>query len=189
MFKYSIGNSKIGKDTLIFNITSATECPSKKLGLCQLCDSSKCYALKAERMYKQVLPYRRQQAIYWAKTSLSRRVYDIFWTKERHKAVKYIRINDSGDLRTQKDFDDIKDIARAIPEVVFYLYTARKDLNLKHNVKNLVVNGSGFMADNCFKVLYKGENKLFREDLCPGSCSNCTLCKKAQGRVIRVLAH
>ena len=37
------GNSKIGKDTFILNITSATDCPTKKLGLCKI--PKLCYAL------------------------------------------------------------------------------------------------------------------------------------------------
>ena len=62
-FYYTIGNKKIGNDTLIFNMGSATDCPSKKLGLCRHCD--KCYALKAERQYPQVRPFRDRQADYW----------------------------------------------------------------------------------------------------------------------------
>ena len=48
----SNGNSKIGNDTMILNMGSAMNCPSKKLGLCKL--GSKCYALKAEKLYKPV---------------------------------------------------------------------------------------------------------------------------------------
>lgn len=63
----SNGNTKIGPDTMVLNLTSATDCPSRRLGLCQLDNPADCYALKAERhYYTTVLPYRRRQAAYWA---------------------------------------------------------------------------------------------------------------------------
>jgi len=65
--KFKRGNKKLGKDTLIFNMTSATNCPSKRLGLCQLkgrCES-KCYALRAEKRFPAVLEYREEQAGDW----------------------------------------------------------------------------------------------------------------------------
>ena len=60
------GNHKIGKDTLIFNMGPAKTCPSKALGLCQLQDTNKCYAHRAEVQYsKTVLYYRIRQMNLW----------------------------------------------------------------------------------------------------------------------------
>ena len=59
----SQGNLKIGKDTLIFNLTAAKNCPSEKLGLCE--HAKICYAKKAERLYPSVLPFRMRQSKYW----------------------------------------------------------------------------------------------------------------------------
>ncbi len=50
---FSYGNSKLPKETLIVNITSAQNCPSDKLGLCNC--SKVCYAKKCERIYKNYL--------------------------------------------------------------------------------------------------------------------------------------
>ena len=47
----SFGNKKLSNSTAILNITSALQCPSRKLGLCGLSDPSKCYALRSERIY------------------------------------------------------------------------------------------------------------------------------------------
>ena len=63
------GNKKIGTNTLIFNMCSATDCPSKKRGLCQLPDTKYCYAFGAEIRYKAVLAYRRRQEKAWDKLS------------------------------------------------------------------------------------------------------------------------
>jgi hypothetical protein len=55
------GNRKIPKSTAIFNMSSALNCPSKKLGLCKAASQgAKCYARKAEILYPQVLPYRER---------------------------------------------------------------------------------------------------------------------------------
>ena len=97
-FEYTIGNKKIGKDTLIFNMGSATNCPSKKLGLCKHCD--KCYALKAEKMYPQVLPFRQKQEKYWLNTSIDLIIDDFVLALTKHKNIKYVRFNESGDFHS-----------------------------------------------------------------------------------------
>lgn len=50
---FSYGNRKLPAETLIVNITSAQNCPSDKLGFCEI--SSVCYAKKCERIYKNYL--------------------------------------------------------------------------------------------------------------------------------------
>lgn len=50
---FSYGNRKLPKETLIVNITSATACPSERLGFCRC--SKVCYAKKCERIYKAYL--------------------------------------------------------------------------------------------------------------------------------------
>ena len=50
---FSYGNKKLPNEILIVNITSATECPSDKLGFCKC--SRICYAKKCERIYKRYL--------------------------------------------------------------------------------------------------------------------------------------
>ena len=94
---YSIGNRKIGKDTLIFNMNSATHCPSKQLGMCDI--SHKCYAMKAERLYPQVLPFRVKQAQFWVSHSAVA-IADELYTVCRDKDLNLIRISESGDFRT-----------------------------------------------------------------------------------------
>ena len=55
----SEGNIKIPSTTAIFNMTSAKDCPSLKLGLCKAFHNGKniCYAKKSETEWrKNVLP-------------------------------------------------------------------------------------------------------------------------------------
>ena len=48
---FKLGNKKIGINTIIFNMSDAKHCISKKLGLCQLKNVNNCYALLFERLY------------------------------------------------------------------------------------------------------------------------------------------
>lgn len=198
-FKYTIGNRKIGRDTLIFNMGPAKSCPSKKLGLCKI-PAGKCYALKAERMYPQVLPYRRAQARYWKQRKTTYIIQDLLAALNKHKKIKYIRFNESGDFYDQNSVDKLVNIAQAVkifaPGIIIYGYTARKDLNFSRRPANLVISGSGFGVDNCFKAVkaYTQRDEFMPYSVqlparCPGSCRTCKLCKIKSGRVIENLYH
>jgi hypothetical protein len=182
MFKYSIGNHKIGKDTLIFNMGPAIACPALNLRMCQV-PPKKCYALKAERQYPQVLPFRRAQARYWLNNDADVIACDIISALTRHKKIKYIRVNESGDFYSQVDVNKLIKIA-LITGVMFYVYTARKDLDFSDRPDNLIINGSGFMVDNNF--CYEAKKARL---VCPGNCRICNLCKRAGHKLIKVKAH
>lgn len=182
--KVSKGNKKIGNDTLIINITSATDCPSKKLGLCK--HPGKCYAMKAERQYPACLPYRRSQTEVFD----SMRVNDIVaefrrLIKASKTPVKYIRYSESGDFRSQQDVDKLSMIARHLHSdgVTMYGYTARRDLDFTKAW--MVVNGSGFMVHNEFKAVTDPQSG----NTCPGNCRDCNKCKVRSGQTIEVKYH
>lgn len=186
----SQGNHKLGKDTLILNITSATDCPSRALGLCKL--PSKCYAMKAERMYKAVLPYRRRQAEYWDKNGPIKIASDLREELGRHTKVqiKYIRISEAGDFRSQEDVTKLYIIADLLANtgVIIYGYTARKDLQFPARPSNLVLNGSGFMLDNMFTPVHPKTLNNYQVT-CVGNCRICNLCKANKKLDIKVGLH
>ncbi|NCB43082.1 MAG: hypothetical protein EOM59_10740 [Clostridia bacterium] len=187
-FRYTIGNRKIGRDTLIFNMGPATDCPSRALGLCQLPDPNQCYALTAEVFYPKSLPFRRAQARYWKRNGPERIARDIRAALAKHKKIEYIRVNECGDFYAKECVEKICKIAAWVPDTVFYMYTARRDLMTKHLLavkpRNLIINGSGFMADNAF--IYEGKGCKYK---CPGACAGCMLCKTAKRRSICVKHH
>ncbi len=186
MIRVSNGNKKIGNDTLILNMCSATDCPSKRLGLCDI-HGSKCYARKAERLYPNVLPYRRDQEIYWQTHSSSEIAKELQGIIERKRApVRYIRLSEAGDFEEQRDVDKTKDIARRMSEVIIYVYTARRDLRYTRLPSNLIVNGSGFMVSNQFTAVDRVRDN---ETICPGDCRTCDLCKTSGGVDIKVRYH
>jgi hypothetical protein len=185
--EYAIGNSKIGKDTIIINMGPATSCPSKA---CDLCAVPRCYALKAEKLYPGCLPYRKRQAKYWLTNGADQILNDVMGALTHHKKVKYIRFNESGDFYSQKCVNKLYSICSnmytARPDIKIYTYTARKDLKFAARPKNLVINGSGFMIDNNFLAVPEYSKRAKK---CAGDCRICKLCAVAGGRVIENLYH
>ena len=181
--KVSRGNRKIGTDTLIINMGSATDCPSRKSGLCQLANPEKCYALKAEKQYRNCLPARRYQEQVWDNSTpddIAGQLNQMVSSK-----IKYIRFSESGDFKAQDDINKMSRIADMVT-VPIYGYTARLDLEFTTISKNMVANGSGFMANNQFRAV----SRLSGENLhCVGNCRACNLCKISHGKTIEVLLH
>lgn len=186
----SRGNRKLGTDTLILNITSAADCMSRKLGLCAL--GTKCYALKAERMYKAVLPYRRKQTEYWDQSHPATIAMDLWKEifRSTKQPIKYIRISEAGDFRNQADVDKLIKIAEILGaiDVTLYGYTARRDLAFGKCPCNLIMNGSGFMIHNSFTAVSK--TSLAQHPVtCTGNCRGCNLCKIRGKLAIKVGIH
>lgn len=189
----SRGNTKLPKEYAIFNLSAASDCPSRKLGLCEVCNSGvKCYAEKAELGYTpQVLPFRRRQEKYWKSVNASQFVETFRKAIARlRKKPTHVRFDESGDFHDQGCVDKMEDIARMLKGdgVDCYTYTARKDLDFS-GCKTLVVNGSGFQTtedDNQFiavKSLPDGEVH------CIGDCRKCNLCTSKRGLKIYNKIH
>lgn len=177
--QYSVGNKKLGRDTAIINFTSATDCPSKKLGLCKVCGI--CYALKSEKRYPACLPYRRRQAEAWQMES----VESIKANLAIHKG-QYVRFSEAGDFTTQADIAKLYALAEAMPEKTFYGYTARQDLSFANAPHNVVVNGSSFTVHNQFKAVAEYSPNAIA---CVGDCRDCNLCKVRTGKTVEVKYH
>ena len=184
----SWGNHKIGRDTLTLNICSATDCPSRRLGLCQLCQSgTRCYALKAERQYPAVLPYRRRQEHIWDRLPAAEIASQLSAiVKRKSRPIRYLRFSEAGDFRTQADVDKMCSAALLLPDLVVYGYTARRDLDFTRCPDNMVVQGSGFMIHNQFTAV---QHPTADRPICPGNCRLCALCKKRRGLDIQVVYH
>lgn len=68
---FTIGNSKVGMDTIIFNLQPARFCPSLEGGFCKIVKpidgeyKIACYAYQDERQYRTALQLRLRQMRYW----------------------------------------------------------------------------------------------------------------------------
>lgn len=184
------GNLKVGKNTYIINITSATDCPGIKQ--CQLQNISACYALKAERQYPNILPYRRAQTEIWDTLSCLQIARQLIKKTVRKGKVKmrYLRFSEAGDFRNQMDVDRMSRLADLLKGyLIVYGYTARKDLDFSNISSNIVITGSGFMVHNQFKVVNEKKDLNNSGPICGGNCRKCTLCKVNGNYTIQALLH
>jgi len=189
----SSGNLKIPRTTAIFNMGSATDCPSRRLGLCRAFVNGKCvcYALKSEREYRpRTLPFRRKQKKYWMNTLAEKFATD-FITMNMLKTLPYnaLRLNESGDFWSQECVEKAEKIARILKRygITTYCYTARSDLDFSR-CKRLVVSGSGFCKEGI-----KGEFLMVKDvkvqrprgyGVCVQNCRICRRCLVGEKTVI-----
>jgi hypothetical protein len=206
---FVFGNTKLPETTAILNICPASLCPSKLLGYCQLKDPNKtCYALSEERRFKSTcIPSRLRMTEYWDRGTAWSISQDLLAlnSSKRRKLIA-LRINECGDFRHQMDLEKAEDIGHYLKQkgnIVTYCYTARLDLDFEV-CDHLVVNGSGWNADNRFQVAYdlkKNEDTpgwtckdkhgvdVHVDRLCPGDCRKCDMCQKRGGLTIGVIPH
>lgn len=189
----SRGNTKLGGDTIIFNMGSAQDCPSKQLGFCKV--GERCYARKAEKLYRHCLPYRIRQYNYWRSTAENSIAVDFDKLLKRIRVpIKYLRFNESGDFYSQEDVVKLSNLARFLKEhhgIITYGYSARQDLDFSD--VHFLVKGSDHSSGNNGRtiVLKKQEIKSHLSTLpkkerknwkvCPMSCKKCDICKEPTG--------
>jgi hypothetical protein len=192
-FKYRRGNMKLGKDTLILNMGPASRCPSREKHLCEITNQGKkCYALKAEQLYKGCLPFRQAQQTQWQTMSarkIADRIGDVI-AHSRKPQVRFLRFSEAGDFAAQKDVQKMDQLAGMLKReqgIVTYGYTARRDLNLKH--RHMVLSCSGFFKPGCDNK-FTGVSKISPGALeCPGDCRICDYCKVKHGGSIENKFH
>lgn len=183
----STGNTKLPKTTAIFNMASAHECPSHRLGLCRAYNKKGnhiCYALKAETaMRPEVQPYRDRQMRFWLSCTAEEFAYQ-FLLINALKELPWdsLRFNESGDFHMQACVDKAERIATILKRcgIKTYCYTSRSDLDFS-KVRNLIISGSGFEKEgitNVFKIVEdvkKDRPKGY--GVCAMDCSKCNRCQ------------
>jgi|TARA_Y100000310_G_scaffold307018_1_gene348695 hypothetical protein len=202
-FEAVCGNGKLPITTLIYNMGSASHCPSDIKGLCPFGSingngklKSKCYAFKAERMYKAVLPYRTRQEAHWLNSSITQLIEDIKESLEyTDYMIKAIRFNESGDMHSIECLNKLKAIAKAFPELRIYTYTHRSDI-----MKNITID---MLPENlCINLSYSNNKEGFNSFIladkiknnvpsieCIADCRKCNLCSFSTGINIAVKIH
>lgn len=182
------GNSKLGKDMLMFNI------PASKQICGRLCPG--CYAYREQQRYPRALSAR--QSRYEASLQLDfvsriRKEINSLKTKP-----KYVRIHASGEFYSQVYLDNWTWIVKSFPEITFYLYTKRKkdfDFSRLEKLSNaIVINSFHFGGLNYGSI----ENAPEGAFICPHQkrtsvqCGkDCTYCmkKEAQSNGVFFIKH
>lgn len=124
----SPGNRRMDFPT--FSLPSRVTCP----GATDNCKEH-CYAQKAEKTWKPVLPSRKRNFEETKKMFFS---WDIISMIDKIKS-KYIRIHESGDFYNQKYLDKWKYIAQMCPDKMFLVYTQMYDLDWKGIPDNVII--------------------------------------------------
>jgi len=192
---FARGNLKVPTSTWIFNAGAATDCPSRRLGLCQC--PSECYALKAERVYKQCLPYRRRQHEVSRTMPASEVAGDVIRAAARARVRPTLfRFNEAGDFEDQRHVDWFVELARLLRAeagIRTYGYTARTDLDLVPLIQVAhvqVSNDRGHWVArgaNRFIILRRGDKPTRKT--CAGNCRVCRRCYTHRGLTVGVQAH
>ncbi len=172
----SKGNSKMTIPT--WSLPSHRTCPSKT----KLC-SKHCYAVKAERQYKQVLPCRKQNY----RDSLRGDFVDMLASIIGRGKSGYFRIHESGDFYSQEYLDKWIAIANRLPDIRFLAFTKCFGLDYSQVPSNLVIYWSIWPdtvdAPVKGRFAYAGDCGHDKSVDCAGYCDNCMVCFGGQVNV------
>lgn len=197
---YSLGNEKVGKDTLIFNCTPAQICPSACQGLCNQCTT--CYAFFSERRHiietvRNLIAFRN--LILYDIEDIIMDTIELLSHERDLKKMVFIRISSNGDILDNKMLSDVNLLVGAVKSkftnfMVAYSYTHNKLLDFSLNTE-IVINFS-FKAQQGAKqtiTAYRWDNKYLDSSkyvICTGKCSGCSYCKdETETRIIVFMAH
>ncbi len=141
LLKFSKGNSKLGKETLIFNLPAGHSCPGAKDCKTSVVENEdgkrriedgphnkfRCYAATAEVIYPAVYAARKHnfdimRPIGMDKAAMVRTILDSMATQKMNK-LKRVRVHESGDYFTYSYFAAWMEVATAFPNITFYSYT------------------------------------------------------------------
>jgi hypothetical protein len=135
MYYLSDGNM-VMKGVLIWNIPSRTTCP----GATPLCKKV-CYAVKAERLWKNTLPCRKENLDCTKDKHFVENMRTIIRAEllKSKKPITHFRIHESGDFYNQKYLDDWKAICSYFKDIKFLAFTKSFHLNFNPKPKNLEI--------------------------------------------------
>lgn len=176
------GNHKLPRSTAIWDLPHMVTCP----GATEECKKY-CYANKAERLYKAVLPYRQRNFVESKKGSF---VAQMLSQLAKARTIKAVRIHSSGDFYNQEYLNKWVEIMKARPDIIFTAYTKSLHLDFTQakKCKNFVLFAS---VDPTTPKWMLKLNKIRRKAvvidrhakkaprgyfLCPGSCKTCSHC-------------
>lgn len=190
-FRIAFGNAKLPKTTAIVNLGSWFNCSGRREGFCEICTD--CYDKSREVMFKKVLKARLEQEIYFrsndAKTIANNIISEIkVFNMKNEEHCKQVRWSEVGEMRCQTDLEKVNEVSNIIYNelgIKSYIYTHNKYLDFDIDRPNLTINGSGFMVDNEYRILQKGEKCNEKHYDCLCNCKDgCNVCANKHGIII-----
>jgi hypothetical protein len=177
MKHFKRGNHKIPKDIAVFSLPRIKTCP----GATPLCKEV-CYSLKAERMYKNVLPYREKQL---EATKQPEWETEVVAELSRMRGLRAVRIHESGDFYSQEYLDKWVRVAKAMPKLIFFAFTKSWWLDFDQRPNNFVVRLSIdetsplealMMTEGFDGVAHLGPYRAHECHYPEGDCRTCDYC-------------
>ena len=193
------GNAKLPKTTMIINLGTWFNCPGRKEKFCDICQ--KCYDKSPEVRFKERIRDRLEQEILFRSCSKELLTTIIltnidYWNNHHKTKIKNIRWSEVGDLRNKEDLDKVIYISNEIyrrRNIKSYIYTHNQSLDFWSTERpGLVINGSGFMVDNEYRVLPKDQienefnnlDDLSNKRECICDCTKCGYCLEKNGFIL-----
>ena len=193
---FSYGNKKLPRNTMIFNLTTAMNCPSK---LCKFFDT--CYAKAGDN--KNINPalsgLRNQFMLKYITIKEFLKLIEMY-IEYAPMRIKRIRVSESGDFSTQQQVDVAKKLAAHLKKkynIDTVVYTAQP---FDFSGNELIVNASNEKVIGADRYFYARDLKTFNEmgidmteDLkikymedgqpyymCPCECRKCNFCYRTR---------
>lgn len=193
---FSYGNKKLPRNTMIFNLTTAMNCPSK---LCKFFDT--CYAKAGDN--KNINPalsgLRNQFMLKYITIKEFLKLIEMY-IEYAPMRIKRIRLSESGDFSTQQQVDVAKKLAAHLKKkynIDTVVYTAQP---FDFSGNELIVNASNEKVIGADRYFYARDLKTFTEmgidmteDLkikymedgqpyymCPCECRKCNFCYRTR---------
>lgn len=204
---YSIGNNKIGNDTLVFNCSTALLCPSALKGHCDVCKA--CYAVNNEVVYgipfvRNLLSLKRLLTVsiddLIANTIKLIATDNVKKDGKKPREALFIRFNSNGDILDSEMLSNINKFAKSLINdcsnclKVAYTYTHNKDLDV--SMADSITFNLSYKTNKQLKktiVAFKFDKKYLDNSkyvICNGKCFNCPYCKdKDDKRTVVFMAH
>ena len=113
-FTFSKGNRKLSKNVLIWNLPAVKTCPGSSTYCRRIC-----YALKAERCYPSARKSRLRNFEFSKSEQFVEKI--VQFLKKRKETI--IRLHESGDFYNKEYLNKWCEIARQLPDKIFYAYT------------------------------------------------------------------
>ena len=140
---FSVGNNKkLAREVGVLNLPAGKTCPGRT-AICtglkykdgNKMKTCKCYAVKAERMYPSVLPFREKiLQITKSENFVKDACEDIL-----RLGLKLVRFHESGDVYSQEYLGKLFQIADLNPNVKFWMYTKTFDIHDWTGIPNNLV--------------------------------------------------
>lgn len=159
MLKFSRGNGKLNKNTLIFNLPAGKTCPGADKCLAWAQDNNgkrslvhgpnmefRCFAACSEAQYPAVYDARQDN---WTQIKLMLKNFGIGKTgkmvadmiqKTATRDTTLVRIHESGDFYSADYFAMWMHVARLLPELTFYAYSKNLPMILEYGMDMIPQN-------------------------------------------------